>query len=157
MAVIKVHAFDPGITTGYATGIIENGKMGVVSGQVKWNEFELYEELKRSEPNIIIYETFTYRNNRHVKRADNVELFPRNLIGIISMYISERAIKGNSCGVYTQSPAAGKSYWNDQLLKKNNVYKVANPHANDAMRHLLQWYMFGSGYQYNKHGFEGLA
>lgn len=160
MAIIKVHAFDPGITTGYATGIIEKGEMGVVSGQMRWKEFELYAELKQSDPDIIIYERFDYRNNRHKYRADNVELFPRNLIGIIEMYKGERQSVNAPVTVYAQTPAQGKGHFNDTLLKKHNVYKVANPHANDAMRHLLTWWLFGAGYQYNgskSGGFKPLA
>jgi hypothetical protein len=158
--LIKVHCFDPGITTGYATGIIETGKpMGVVSGQAKWNEFQLYVELKRSKPDIIIYETFEYRNPRHRKDwADNVELFPRNLIGVMNLYVHERASQGTSIGCYTQTPAQGKGYYSDVLLRKFDVYKIANPHANDAMRHLLHWFTFGAGFKYdNKKGFEPLA
>lgn len=155
---IKVHCFDPGITTGYATGLIENGSMGVVSGQRKWNEFELYVELKRSKPDIIVYESFEYRNPRHKKGApDNVELFPRNLIGVLNLYVSERAGSGASIGCYTQTPAQGKGYYSDTLLKKHGVYKVRNQHANDAMRHLLHWFTFGAGYKYNQGGFSSLV
>jgi hypothetical protein len=88
---IKVHAFDPGRTTGYATGIIDDGKLGVVSGQAKWNEYEIYTQLRFSAPDIIIYERFEYRSHK-AYNVDNADLFPRNLIGAIHVYVYERNI-----------------------------------------------------------------
>lgn len=162
--MLKVHAFDPGVTTGYATGIIEDGKLSVVSGQAKWNEFELYNQLKLSSPNIIVYERFEYRSQK-AYNVDNADLFPRNLIGVIHLYIYERAYlaksgTGGEVEVAQQMPAQvlGKfAYWSDQRLKDSKVYKVANPHANDAMRHLLYWWNQGAGFKYNTNGFEPLA
>ena len=159
---MKIVALDPGITTGYAVGIIDTSgdrPMGVVSGQAKWNEMGLYNELNKSKPDRIIYETFEYRAaSLYGKKREHfkVELFPRNLIGVINLYYQER---DHEVILYTQSPSAGKAYWSDQLLKKEKVYKVGNPHANDAMRHLLQWYMFGPGFQFNTNnrGFEYLT
>lgn len=156
----KIHAFDPGITTGHATGIIDNGKLGVVSGQHKWNEFELYIQLKFSKPDIIIYERFEYRSQK-AYNVDNAELFPRNLIGVINLYCQERESQGNPLdGIYAQMPAqvlGKKCYWSNDKLKLGGVYKIANPHANDAMRHLLYWMQFGYGYKLITNGFEPLA
>lgn len=153
--VIKITALDPGITTGYATGLIENGEMGVISGQAKWNEYLMYEQLRLSHTNAIVYETFEYRYTK--KREIGIELFSRNLIGVINLYAQQQAIKGESIGLYTQTPAKAKGHFSDQLLKKHNVYKIAAPHANDAMRHLLTWFVFGPGYKYNQKGFKPLA
>lgn len=156
MSVIKVTAFDPGITTGYATGLIENGKMGVVSGQDKWNEFELYVQLKRSKPDVVIYETFEYRNQPKVKR-DKVVLFSRNLIGVLNLYVYERHSQKMPVVCVQQTPFQGKSYFTDNVLKKHGLHKPGRLHANDAVRHILQWYQFGPGYEHNKHGYEALA
>jgi hypothetical protein len=160
----KVCCFDPGITTGYATGIIEeDGSMGVVSGQAKWEEFVLYLELKRAKPDIIVYERFDYRSeSAYGKKGNlgNVELFPRNLIGVLNLYVQEILASGNKIDCYTQMPAqaVGKMpYYSDLKLKADKLYKVANPHANDAVRHLLTWFHFGAGYKYNKKGYRPLA
>lgn len=157
---IKVIALDPGITTGYASGIIEDGKLGVISGQAKWNELQLYLQLKMSVHDIIIYERFEYRSQK-AYNVDNAELFPRNLIGVINLYIQEREGQGNPLVEWhTQMPAqvlGKKAYWSDEKLKTAKVYKVANPHANDAMRHLLYFWQFGAGFKYNTNGFEPLA
>jgi len=163
MAVLKVHAFDPGRTTGYASGVIEDGKLGVISGQATWNELQLYLQLKMSIPDIIICERFEYRSEAAYGKAgnlSNVDLFPRNLIGVINLYCQEREGQGQSVDVYPQMPRqvlGKKAYWTDAKLKAAKVYKVANPHANDAMRHLLYWWHLGPGFQYNTNGFEPLA
>jgi hypothetical protein len=159
---MKVIALDPGVTTGYATGIIEQGEpMGVLSGQAKWNEKDLYDNLVQGSPDIIIYEEFDHRPQRFYGKGDyyKVELFPRNLIGVINLYVQQQFL--GICKVVTQKPAKalGGFYKSNDVLKEHGVYKVANPHANDAMRHLLTWYTFGSGFQYDtdKKGFRSLA
>lgn len=156
---IKVVSFDPGITTGYATGRIDDGKLGAVSGQAQWNEYTLYVQLKLLSPDIIVYETFEYRRGQ-----DRAVLFSRNLIGVINLYIQERAHLAELHNThdpvvgYTQTPAQGKSgQFSDKVLKEAKMYKTANPHANDAMRHLLHWFTFGGGYKYNTNGYEPLA
>lgn len=159
---LKVVALDPGVTTGFVTGLIENGKLKLASGQAKWNELQLYLQLKLNKPDIIVYERFEYRAERHGAYGDlsNVQLFSRNLIGVVNLYIQERESQGTEILCYPQMPtyALGKNaFFTDQKLKTSGVYKVANPHANDAMRHILQWWQFGSGFQYNTNGFEGMA
>lgn len=157
-SVLKVVSLDPGKTVGYASGVIADGKLEAVSGQAVWKEYELYLQLKLLNPDIIVYEEFHYRRN-----LDRAELFPRNLIGVINLYGQERAhfaSKGDDkpVEVYTQTPAQGKSgQFSDDKLKAANMYKVANPHANDAMRHLLYWFVFGGGYKYNVHGYQSIA
>jgi len=158
---MKVIALDPGRTTGYAVGLIQpHEPMGVISGQAEWDERQIYEQLSMGKPDIVVYEKFesgrqnAYRAIKH-KNYD-VDLFPRNLIGVINLYCSQNNIKA-----YEQSPAKGLGghFRLDSVLQQAGVYKIANPHANDAMRHLLQWYTFGSGFQYDtdKKGFVPLA
>jgi hypothetical protein len=156
--LIKVIALDPGVTTGYVSGLIEHGKLKLASGQAAWNELQLYSQLNLGKPDIIVYERFEYRAARHgaYGNLSNVELFPRNLIGVINLYLQQNP----EVICYTQMPAfaVGKNaYFSDNKLKTAGVYKVANPHANDAMRHILQWWQFGPGFQYNTNGFEGMA
>lgn len=156
---MKVIALDPGVTTGYASGVIDNGKLGVVSGQAKWNEMQMYLQLKMSDADIIIYERFDYRSKK-AYNVDNVDLFPRNLIGVINLFLQEKEAQGTPLEWHTQWPhqVLGKTcYWTNAKLKSAHVYKVANEHANDAMRHLLYWWQFGPGFKYNTNGFEPLA
>lgn len=158
---MKVVCLDPGITTGYAVGVITaNEPMGVISGQDKWDELAMYNQLCMSKPDIVIYETFeSGKDNPYRKRTNfgyDVELFSRNLIGVINLYCQL-----NNIVSYEQTPAKGLggTYKPDKALQSHSVFKVGKPHANDAMRHLLQWYTMGSGYQYDvdKLGFKPLA
>jgi hypothetical protein len=148
----KIIALDPGVTTGYATGVIDNGKLGAVSGQARWNEYELFLQLEFAKPQIVVYERFDFRRGQ-----SRMELFPRNLIGVICLYVQKRAAENDPVEVAPQMPVEGKNYYTDKVLKNHKMFKVGNPHANDAMRHLLHWFTFGSGYQYNTGGFEPLA
>lgn len=161
---LKVNTLDPGVTTGYVSGVIEDGKLGVVSGQAEWTELQMYLQLELSKPDIIIYERFEYRSEsaygKKYGNLDNVDLYPRNLIGVINMYCQKREAEDNPLILYTQMPAkvlGKKAFWTDDKLKKSYVLKPGQEHANDAMRHMLYWWQFGSGYQYNTNGFEPLA
>lgn len=159
-SVIKVVAIDPGITTGYAVGLIENGEMGVISGQTVWNELGLWTELNRSTPDVLIYETFEFRNQPSKAKHNRIELFSRNLIGIMNLYADQANLPDSRkiCLLYKQTPFTGKSYYSDNHLKKDKLYKpLKGGHANDAVRHLLQWFTFGPGYKYNEKGYRPLA
>lgn len=152
---LKVIWFDPGVTTGYAEGYIKNGKMLVASGQETWGELELYLYLCTYKPDIVGYERFEVRTGKWA--SGSVELFPRNLIGVINLYCQQRE---QECQLYTQMPAQaiGKgAYFNDQRLKQDKLYKPGRGHANEALKHLLRWFTFGPGYKYNKEGYEGWA
>lgn len=152
-SVIKVVAIDPGITTGYAVGLIEQGEMGVISGQTVWNELALWTELNRSTPDVLIYETFEFRNQPSRQKLNRIELFSRNLIGVMNLYAQQ-----TKCVLRQQTPFTGKQYYTDNHLKKDKLYKpLKGGHANDAVRHLLQWFTFGPGYKHNEKGYRPLA
>src|SRR5215831_12175089 len=97
---IKVIALDPGVTTGHAVGVIDDGKLGAVSGQDTWDEYQLYLQLKFAKPNVLIYERFEYRRDR-----DRAELFSRNLIGVIHLYAQEREANDDHLILVHQMPA----------------------------------------------------
>lgn len=155
---VKVTCIDPGVTTGYASGIIEDGKLKCATGQAAWNELQMYLQLKLAKPHVLIYERFEMRQGKW--QAAAVEMFSRNLIGVMNLYAQEREAQKTEFELVTQMPAQalGKAaYYNDQRLKQDKLYKPGNPHANDALRHLLQWFTFGSGFRFNIQGYEGLA
>lgn len=144
---MKVVAFDPGVTTGYAMGDInEDGKMLVVTGQEKWSQRDLHNNLEWYKPDYIIYESFEFRRNR---KKDRVNLYPRELIGVIELYADVNNIRA-----HVQTPSQVMVYYTDQRLKEDKVYKPTKPHANDAARHILYWFTFGPGYKWNLKGFE---
>lgn len=143
--IIKVIAFDPGITTGYAIGFIKDGRMGVLSGQQKYSHNELYAAMKLAHPDIAVTESFEFRR----KSRSGLILFSVEMIGVMALYCGHHGIP-----LFRQTAMKGKSYYTDAKLKKDHLYKTAKPHANDACRHLLHWYTFGSGYQYNTQGYK---
>lgn len=147
LTAINILCLDPGITTGYALGVIDDGLLRISTGQQRWDEKGLYNTLHKVSPDIVIYERFEARGT-----IQGVELFSRNLIGVINLY----GQLNPSVKVYAQMPqdAIGGYYSND-VLRKNSLYKsTTGGHANDACRHLLVWWTFKSGYQFNKKGFE---
>jgi hypothetical protein len=146
-------ALDPGVTTGYAIGDIDNnGKMNVVSGQERWGHEDLWVFLIQNKPEVIVSERFEFRN----KARTGLELYSRELIGVTKLYAQIHMWPPHA--VIEQMPGTVLGgFFSDDQLKRDHLYKEARPHANDAMRHLLHWYQFGSGYQYNKEGYEGIA
>lgn len=135
-----VLALDPGITTGWAFGDIEDGLLNFVCGQGRWNVRECYEFLVIRKPDIIIYETFEFRNA--VKTG--TELFPREIIGIIKLY----GLYHEDVSLYPQNPGNVMGYFTNVRLKNEGCYYPNSEHPRDATRHLLHWWKFGPGYAY---------
>lgn len=147
MTQISVLAIDPGITTGHALGIIDDGLMKISTGQQKYSEYELWSALHRTKPDVLIYERFEGRAS-----IQGVELFSRNLIGVMNLY--DQMTLELMCVQQMPQYAIG-GYWTDVILKKVMLYKaLKGGHANDACRHLLQWFTFGPGYKFNTKGYE---
>lgn len=150
--MINVLCLDPGVTTGYAFGQIDDdGLMHVTTGQKAFSPLELYTLLTEMEPDIVIYEDFNYRNNAR----KGLELFSVQLIGVINMY--EEAVKPLKPVVLKkQNPGSViGQYFTNKRLRTDNLYKTTTGgHANDACRHLLHWFTFWEGYKYNKKGYE---
>jgi hypothetical protein len=143
--VVRVIAIDPGITSGYAQGRIEDGLMLVSSGQLEYSPYQLYLALKLADPTHVVCESFEFR--RHAR--DNLNLFSCELIGVVKMFVEEWTIPFKP-----QTASQAKGHFNDDHLKKAHLYKPAKPHANDAVRHLLYWFQFGPGFQFNTRGYE---
>lgn len=145
---LKAVALDPGGTTGYATGIIYDGLMRVISGQDQLTHKQLWLSLKLSAPDMIICESFEFRRNAR----DNLVLISLELIGVVKLYCEHYNKR-----LFMQTAGQGKGHFNDYKLKGARLYKSSRPHANDAVRHLLTWWQFGHGFQYNTRGFENGA
>lgn len=142
---------DPGRTTGHAKGIIEDGLMKIYSGQTVFSHLDLYSNLQLLKPDFIICEIFEFRGGS--RAVTKVDLYPRELMGIVSLYGQQHE---GSCVIYWQKPSAALgAFYTDAKLKKEGLYKaLKGGHSNDAVRHLLHWFVFGPGYKYNTSGFE---
>lgn len=159
--LIKVISLDPGGTTGWAKGLILNGKMGAISGQDAWDHLALYTAIQVFDPDIIVCERFDYRKGGY--KQEGVELISREYIGVVELFVQQSnalsysSLEGHkrSVKLCMQMPSEGVGgYWKeDDKLKADGMYMAGIPHGNDAMRHLLQWFTFKEGYQYNKEGF----
>lgn len=146
---MRVIALDPGVTTGYAVGVItEQGKMYVVTGQEKWTHLELWGFFEDNLPDVLITERFEFRN----KARTGLELYSRELIGVTHLY--HQMYMNLEIPLVEQMPSVIGGFFTDDQLKKDLIYKEGRPHSNDAARHLLHWFQFASGYQYNKLGYE---
>lgn len=134
-------ALDPGITTGRSLGIIYEDHLLISCSQDKWNHRECYEFISKIKPDHLIVESFEYRN----MRRDNLELYSRELIGIAHLIDQQ----SSNIKLHMQTAAQGKGFYSDQKLKAMGTYDRSNRHGRDAMRHLLHWWTFGAGYQFN--------
>jgi hypothetical protein len=141
--ILNVIAIDPGVTTGYARGKISEGHLYYFPFQILDDVDDLWRRLVETNPRHIIIEDFEFRQG---KQRTGLNLFPIQLIGVARLY----SLIGNlQCAVHIQKASFGKQYYSDNILKNYGFYKRGIPHAMDASRHLLQWFTFGAGYQYN--------
>jgi len=154
--MIKAIAFDPGKTTGFATGEIISGDMRldakpgldlprvmlVQTAQAKMTHADIFNWLNEYKPDYIICERFDFRN----RARTGLELISRELIGVVNLYTG----LNTNCALVMQTASQGKGHWTNDKLKAAHLYRKGQDHANDACRHLLYWYRFGSGAQYGK-------
>lgn len=134
---------DPGITTGFCYAKLE--KKGDILEywpfQFQDSVVDFWERLHRVKPDYIIIEDFEFRKGAR----GGLELFPVKLIGLVELY----CYTDNRPKLFIQKASTGKAYYTDQTLKQLNLYVRGKPHAMDASRHLLQWFTFGFGFQFN--------
>lgn len=136
-------AIDPGVTTGYARAKISEGHLYYFPFQMLDDVDDLWRRLVEYRPRYIIIEDFEFRQG---KQRTGLNLFPIQLIGVVRLY---SLIADAQCAVFIQKASYGKQYYTDNILKSNSLYTRGIPHAMDASRHLLHWFSFGAGYQYN--------
>jgi len=128
---------DPGGTTGLAY-MNSDYKVFVAQIEERDHNLILMETLDALEPDRVICEDFTFRQSK-----SKVNLDARNYIGVIELWCQT-----NDVPLHMQTPAQGKGFWNDDKLKKINLYSANKPHANDAVRHLLYYISFVEGDYY---------
>ena len=142
----KVVSLDPGRTTGHAVGELWDGMMTVRAGQTEFDHIMLYNQLQLLSPDIIICEEFEFRN----RSRKGLDLYPRELLGVCELYTQQHKIP-----LFRQKAMVGKGFYTDGKLKEDGLYVRGKPHAMDALRHLLHWFTFGYGFQFNTSGYKG--
>lgn len=136
-ARFTILSLDPGVTTGYAYGEVNDGVFRYVgAGQHKLSVDGLWRLLEGVSPLYILAESFEFRQ----QQRDGLVLYSRNLLGV-----SELWCKLHDAYFYEQSASVGKGYYSDDQLRNAGVYLRGRPHANDAIRHLLHWTTFRRG------------
>lgn len=150
--LISVLSLDPGGTTGYAWGNIEDGLMTVSTGQAQWSVNDLWFQLNETHPDIIIIERFDYRN----RARKGLQLISVELIGVVHLYCAtvesdpKRAVE-----LFEQQPGSViNQYFNKKKLEHDGLWHQNQTHGNEACMHLLHWFTFGAGYKYNKRGYQ---
>lgn len=127
---MNIVAFDPGFTTGVAR-YGKDTDLRYETTQVQ-GILELWDCLHMGTPyDLIIYESFLYQ------RRDKVDLRPVEAIGVIKLYAEL-----NNIEIGSQTPARGKRFWTDTKIKKIGLWESGQPHAMDALRHLLYYKTF---------------
>lgn len=140
---VRIVGIDPGGTTGFVLVEIdwEKEKLVVVESQQLGphpHHDELYEVLTLANPEVIVCESFEYRN---VARAglvlDSVEY-----IGVTKLY--EQVYSEGGVQLVFQTAALGKVQHGRGLVKPDNIRKlglwsVSSVHAIDALGHVLYY------------------
>lgn len=128
-------AIDPGETTGLAHGMINLGKPLVNLVQIDTScglylTWQTLTQIKWHSLDAIICESFQHR------QRDRVSYAAPEAIGVVKLFCELYHIP-----LIMQSPSYGKGFFDNKKLTKLEVYKTGMPHANDAARHLLQFWM----------------
>ena len=126
--MMNILAFDPGGTTGWVLYSDDTIVGGQLEGQ---HHLDLFNLLNDYDPDIIVYETFEYRN----KSRAGLVLDSREYIGVIKLY--NQIWSGTK--LVAQTPAQAKGFVTDDKLKKMKLYYPGMPHMCDAMRHLVYY------------------
>lgn len=158
-------ALDPGVTTGYAVGSIDDGLMTVVTGEYRWSHIDLHQFLAETKPRHIIIERFEFRQGNPKSYRKGLELYSRELIGVVQLYaqlLNNNRFAMEETEIVLQNPmkepTKGKpsnTYFTNARLKEAGIYKTGTGgHCNDAARHLLYWFHFGAGFKYNTKGYK---
>lgn len=140
-SAFRALAVDPGGTTGLCLALKNEQGLTLYPSQARLTAPEMLRELraKAKSPAWVICESFEFRKGA---RAGLI-LTSVELIGVIKAFCEEEK------RLFMQTAYTGKSYYTDAVLKSMGLYVAAKPHAMDATRHLLHWYHFKFGYQFN--------
>ena|ERR1051325_1405038 len=148
-SVTNFLVIDPGITTGFVYGAVNETEIYLKPFQERFSCYELMQILLHKEPKTLIYEDFEFRRN-----LIHAELFPVQLIGVINCWAESVGKQFPDLVAQRAAQVFGKgAYFNDsKKLKELGIYKEQTGgeknHMMEAMRHFAYWYTFGSGHKF---------
>jgi hypothetical protein len=155
--VDNILAIDPGGTTGIAE--FDYGTLAWKTHQFEYRPVELFEFfhhwmiLRAAKDATVICERFDYRpvgkyNFGGSRAIPKVDLTPREVIGILKLaaaytmteivWQAPGDVNGDD-GTKTANPSV---FWTDAKVKQLDLYKAANVHAMDAVKHILYYRSF---------------
>lgn len=134
-------AIDPGGTSGFAFWDSKHRefegypyKPWEIPEVAQVPQASIWDALENSRPDILVVETFTYRQK--VKAS----LAAAEVIGVIKEWARQKRVP-----VHWQTPSQGKDFYDDDRLRQYDSFHHGLVHANDATRHLLYFLEFGEG------------
>ena len=139
--MIQILAIDPGVTSGLALGQTndDGSKFRILNtGERKLSPFDLFGMLESLQPQIIVAESFEFRNTKSDRTGTRLD--SRNLLGVCELWA-----EANDCRYILQTPAQAKGSFPNPKLKQYGAYTVGSEHARDAARHILYWAYWGKG------------
>lgn len=142
---MKVISIDPGETTGYALAKKDHDKLYLAYDQARMNHSDFWAFLRETNkhgPVHTVCEDFEFRQG---KQKTGLSLYPVELIGVLRLWCNNE----QWYPLWMQKAAQGKGYYDDNKLKSMRIYQKGLDHGRDAARHLLHWFNFGGGYQFN--------
>lgn len=136
---IRIIGIDPGQTTGVC--VFEGRALGGYA-QLSTKEMPLAaatteQYIRYNTPNLIVMEAYRIYNWKTRSHA-NSDVHTLRLIGAIQYIAYIKNIP-----VVFQGAGEGKAFCTDEKLKEWSMYQVAHRHANDAIRHVAHYLLFG--------------
>ena len=143
---MKIISLDPGRTTGYSVGLLQDEQpFQFISKQKKMTHEELWTELCFTQADVVVCESFDFRNGVRT----GTDLIPAELIGVVHLWCARSKKRLDFQNASTHGAGGKNGYFNNENLKRKGIYVAARPHAMDSLRILLYWYEFGKGFQFN--------
>lgn len=139
--MMKIMAIDPGENTGWATGVIEDGKLEVLShGYTPWQEFviQFAERMLEDKPpyDMVVYESWRLRRSSAMDLVGS-DLQSSQCIGGIKLAVWLANKNGHHVRIRNQEPAI-KNVIDSMKGGKDYLPKSDKEHPRDAVRHM--WY-----------------
>jgi hypothetical protein len=134
---------DPGGTTGYCiTRLIQYKPTILTVGQKKMTHMQLYEFIKDTDPDILIYEDFEYRPGHLI----GLDMFAKELVGVMKLYSEVcNSLLSTGIATYEQKPARKEAFSKRKRLEEMGCWATGKEHGRDAVRHFLYWFYFAQG------------
>lgn len=137
---MRILSLDPGTTSGYCV-YTEDKKFK--AGELGPDEHHrsLWDLLCDEGPDLVICEEFTHRpvfeKDGKVQVRRNVILDSKEYIGVVKLWCQMFDAE-----LVMQYASQAKDFWDNDKLKRANLYIKGSTHKRDAMRHMLYYLTF---------------